>query len=1766
MNRKTVFRKVSVLALALSMTMTAPGTLFGVPVLAVEETSSKTEVQITDLAVKSGLKKTDLTFTLPEGADSTLTYKVYRGTKVDELTEAGTASVTDGKGTYTDTTDVTNKLYFYQIKAEDDTQTAVSNIVNSETAAGMDSISNVLFYKDLSEVDFNNSTMISLTEEEISTFKDLDSPTILVKSTPKANVTHTQMFFMAKDSAGGGGNNNRIYFQLSKITENTYQPQFAWNGFAYAADVSRFSGEETHICALGYTNDGKISLVTDASNQSRTQFTRPATGFKAISGLDEATIGGWNLSGTPADNYFEGKIDYIAITDESMSEPELRSFVTYKPDNKTFSLTFDADGGEFTAQVPSVTKAASAAVLTIPEASPTKEGNEFKGWKANGKTYQPGEKVILNADAPILALKAEYETSGTTDPDPEEPAALPVLSAKARYQEAVLTIARPADDTKAYDVLRSETADGMFVKVGQIASGASSWTDTGLSNDATYFYKIQNGTEISDAAVSAMPGRQAFIQNAEAHKQLAESEQTFDGSKTINMNDQVNAIKDLDDGSIILRFKTTDSSAERYALTASSSKHLISSGLSNAGSQLYIGHNASGQPRANINALRGAAGNNLNDGQWHTAVLSSNTAGGCDLYLAVDGREVISFSDTTGTDAKSFLKGITDFDRIEIGGYTGANGVEAGFKGQIDYVSISSQILTKEQAKVLSREETTYTGASLRDDMFASEIGNTWLFIGGRETEGDFAKTADIRTYPHQFEEYVRWQYGKNSEITKMRYVTNGAASGNTLEEAVSKLDRQLNVVHPRAVAYMAGSEDIDSYMKTADDQKAAWSVSYKEQLRALFDKATASEDETNRYLVLQTPHARPDDNENAAAKAIADIMSEFSASLTMQERAHLMVVDHWTQTNTDAFKNTADGQKHYTVDGDLNGYGQYQIGRQFSQAVFGSSGFEWSENNLNSHTVKEQPVVTKDDQTPSLTADFSKAAGLEVHLANTDVLKAADGWKIVAKSDDLTITAPAHANSTVTLPITEGSWTLHLENEEQKTAFMSYTISKGDTSAVRVSALPEESTLNETQKKIRTLLNSDDPLTWLFIGDSITHGALWTRGYDSITQNFQKYVNAPEGVGLNRPDDLVINTAVSGAKASDTGNSTYIDGRVKDYTADVAIFMLGMNDSGTATSTYVSQMQTLIDAVKANNPDAVIVLRICNTVPGRADVGNANDDYPVALRELAKTNNAILADHATTWDWYRSRVGTAVGGGAANFNGNNLHPNGIGQRVMFDDLVRAMGIYDYTSTYCRYGYDLSTSQSTSKPAVTSPAPGTVRVDLTSLMDASSIGLAEVTVTVDGTSYTRTYDKVDSESTTITFDNLPAGKQAVASVNVSRGDNATKIVYADSDPVTVISQVEDFTASIASAAGGYSSAVLNLEKPDGKLVTILRSEAENGTYEKIADTASSTYTDSTAQPEKTYFYKLAWTDSQDRESAAKEVKTGMDAYKANAEVYKQLKGETFDGTSVVELESSEVARVKDMATGSIFFRVKTSDLNSSAILAGKAASETVTDLYPTGAGIRNRSLIGLKYNSSASKTVVRPDLAHTRADTDQINMSDDEWHNAAVVCCPGTTDTFVLYIDGERVFGFSGANNAGLFSKTPSLDQITIGGVKNADGIVGGFKGAIRDVVFSAESFNETQGKAITAGKYSEEVDPEPQPELNKSVLKAALDKANGLTGTFSNKDQAFEKAVTDAQNVHDSAKTQEEIDQAAKALNAKLLALRLTPSKDALDSLESQK
>ena len=49
--------------------------------------------------------------------------------------------------------------------------------------------------------------------------------------------------------------------------------------------------------------------------------------------------------------------------------------------------------------------------------------------------------------------------------------------------------------------------------------------------------------------------------------------------------------------------------------------------------------------------------------------------------------------------------------------------------------------------------------------------------------------------------------------------------------------------------------------------------------------------------------------------------------------------------------------------------------------------------------------------------------------------------------------------------------------------------------------AQPRAPQRNANQQAIADLAASDEPLTWLFMGDSITHGARFTFGRDSVRE-----------------------------------------------------------------------------------------------------------------------------------------------------------------------------------------------------------------------------------------------------------------------------------------------------------------------------------------------------------------------------------------------------------------------------------------------------------------------------------------------------------------------------------------------------------------------------------------------------------------------------------------------------------------------------------------
>lgn len=57
------------------------------------------------------------------------------------------------------------------------------------------------------------------------------------------------------------------------------------------------------------------------------------------------------------------------------------------------------------------------------------------------------------------------------------------------------------------------------------------------------------------------------------------------------------------------------------------------------------------------------------------------------------------------------------------------------------------------------------------------------------------------------------------------------------------------------------------------------------------------------------------------------------------------------------------------------------------------------------------------------------------------------------------------------------------------------------------------------------SLQQSSSPRTWLFYGDSITHGVLHTAGARCFSEHFTERLRFE----LERPDDVVLNTACSG-------------------------------------------------------------------------------------------------------------------------------------------------------------------------------------------------------------------------------------------------------------------------------------------------------------------------------------------------------------------------------------------------------------------------------------------------------------------------------------------------------------------------------------------------------------------------------------------------------------------------------------------------------------
>ncbi|UNT92529.1 hypothetical protein [Allobaculum sp. Allo2] len=254
---------------------------------------------------------------------------------------------------------------------------------------------------------------------------------------------------------------------------------------------------------------------------------------------------------------------------------------------------------------------------------------------------------------------------------------------------------------------------------------------------------------------------------------------------------------------------------------------------------------------------------------------------------------------------------------------------------------------------------------------------------------------------------------------------------------------------------YLSSKEDLDAYATASD--KAAWIAGYKADLKTLLDKATAS-DGVNTYLVLQTPYVTEDASNPDAQKVLADAMKDFRSSLSSELAGHVLIVDHSSQP----LANSAD--QPTVKNGLLTGLGQYRLAKQFAQTVYGSSNFAWGEDYIDSHVLSDIPVY-KALATAPFTADFTGADGLNVTLGSASVFEGRN-YVLEAQGEDLKLTVPVEAGKTVTLPVSEGTWTLTCVESNKNSRTQSYSISKGQTAASLVPVKMDEADKTELQKK----------------------------------------------------------------------------------------------------------------------------------------------------------------------------------------------------------------------------------------------------------------------------------------------------------------------------------------------------------------------------------------------------------------------------------------------------------------------------------------------------------------------------------------------------------------------------------------------------------------------------------------------------------------------------------------------------------------------------
>ncbi len=202
--------------------------------------------------------------------------------------------------------------------------------------------------------------------------------------------------------------------------------------------------------------------------------------------------------------------------------------------------------------------------------------------------------------------------------------------------------------------------------------------------------------------------------------------------------------------------------------------------------------------------------------------------------------------------------------------------------------------------------------------------------------------------------------------------------------------------------------------------------------------------------------------------------------------------------------------------------------------------------------------------------------------------------------------------------------------------------------------------------KKLKSKFNNlKEPMLWLFIGDSITHGCKHTNNQRNFPEHCSEFIRW-EAHQTKRKTDFVFNLGVSGETAP--GFLKDANWRLTPYKPDVVLINFGTNDARSKKNVddFKKDLKTIIS--KTRKKKAIPVLQVPNTT---RNVLPKDKVYHNAIREVADETKCLLVDHAARWSELNNDLYKAPN----KWTNDNLHPNAAGHALMAQTILFSLGL-----------------------------------------------------------------------------------------------------------------------------------------------------------------------------------------------------------------------------------------------------------------------------------------------------------------------------------------------------------------------------------------------------------------------------------------------------------------------------------------------------------